>query len=47
MQVHNDENISIDPMNTFEFMMSVLPIKNEESLTTFEKNLLDINLKKN
>lgn len=46
MQIHTDENYSFDSMNTFEFMMSVLPLKNEENLTTFEKNLLDINLKK-
>lgn len=46
MQVHIDDNNSFDSMNTFEVMMSVLPITNEESLTTFEQNLLDNNLKK-
>jgi len=47
MQVHyTDDNNSFDSMNTFEVMMSVLPIVNEESLTTFEKNLLDNNFKK-
>jgi len=45
MQVHTDDS-NFDSMNTFdEVMMSVLPIVNEESLTTFEKNLLDNNLK--
>lgn len=46
MQAHIDENNSFDSMNTFEFMMSVLLLTNEESLITFEKHLLDINLKK-
>lgn len=46
MQVHTDDS-NFDSMNTFdEVMMSVLPIVNEESLTTFEKNLLDNNFKK-
>ena len=46
VHVHTDDNNSFDSMNTFEVMMSVLPIVNEESLTTFEKNLLDYNFKK-
>jgi len=46
MQAHIDDNNSFDSMNTFEVMMSVLPITNEESLTTFEQNLLDNNFKK-
>jgi len=46
LQVHIDNNNSFDSMNTFEVMMSVLPITNEESLTTFEQNLLDNNFKK-
>ncbi|CAI6373696.1 unnamed protein product [Macrosiphum euphorbiae] len=46
VHVHTDDNTSFDSMNTFEVMMSVLPIVNEESLTTFEKNLLDYNFKK-
>jgi len=45
MQLHIDDN-SFESMNTFEVMMSVLPIVNEESLTTFENNLLDNNFKK-
>lgn len=47
MQARIDENNSFDSMNTFEFMMSVLPLTNEECLITFEKHLLDTNLKKN
>lgn len=35
MQAHIDENNSFDSMNTFEFMMSVLLLTNEESLITF------------
>lgn len=46
MQVHIDDNNSFESTNKFEVMMSVLPIANEESLETFEKNLLDNNFKK-
>lgn len=44
IQVHINNNY-FDSMNTLEIMMSGWPLTNKESLKTFEKNLLDNNLK--